>query len=90
MTISSRTVQPTRATTAVTSRMEPAAWSASVRRIPSKGGYRVPDASAPAGNALIGATLFANLTEDEREELLEYLAWYRTRRRSRADAARRH
>ncbi len=36
-TISSRTVQPTRATIAVTSRTEPAAWRASVRRIPSNG-----------------------------------------------------
>ena len=30
-------VQPTRATTAVTSRIEPAEWRASVRRIPSNG-----------------------------------------------------
>jgi hypothetical protein len=52
-------------------------------------GYRVPEASAPSGNALVGTALFANLTEDEREELLEYLAWYRTRRRSRAESARR-
>jgi transcriptional regulator with XRE-family HTH domain len=52
-------------------------------------GYRVPEASTPGGNALVGAALFANLTEDEREELLEYLAWYRTRRRSRAESARR-
>lgn len=47
-------------------------------------GYRVPDASAPAGNVQIGAALFADLTEDEREELLAYLAWYRTRRSTRA------
>jgi transcriptional regulator with XRE-family HTH domain len=52
-------------------------------------GYRVPDGSAPGGNALVGVALFANLTEDEREELLEYLAWYRTRRRSRAESGRR-
>lgn len=51
-------------------------------------GYRVPDESGPPGNAAIGAALFANLTEDEREELLAYLAWYRTRRRSRAETAR--
>jgi len=25
---------------------------------------------------------YAELTDDERDELLEYLAWYRTRRRS--------
>ena len=47
-------------------------------------GYRVPNASSSAGNAQIGAALFADLTEDEREELLEYLAWYRTRRNTRA------
>ena len=29
----------------------------------------------------IGSALFADLTEDERDELVEYLAWYRTRRR---------
>jgi transcriptional regulator with XRE-family HTH domain len=52
-------------------------------------GYRVPEASAPSGNALVGTALFANLTEDEREELLEYLAWYRTRRRTRVESARR-
>jgi transcriptional regulator with XRE-family HTH domain len=45
-------------------------------------GYRVPgdsDASAARG---AGTTLFADLTDDEREELVEYLAWYRARRRS--------
>ncbi len=45
-------------------------------------GYRVPgDASANPAET-IGAALFANLTDDERDELLEYLAWYRARRRS--------
>ena len=51
-------------------------------------GYRVPgdgdgegNGSAPA--AAVGDALFADLTDDEREELLEYLAWYRARRRSR-------
>ena len=29
----------------------------------------------------MSAALFADLTDDEREELVEYLAWYRTRRR---------
>ena len=29
----------------------------------------------------IGSALFADLTEDERDELVEYLAWYRARRR---------
>jgi len=55
-------------------------------------GYRVPgdrdgpgDSSAPA--AAVGDALFADLTDDEREELLEYLAWYRARRRSRRGIA---
>jgi transcriptional regulator with XRE-family HTH domain len=52
-------------------------------------GYRVPGEAAGNGNGAIAAALFANLTEDEREELLEYLAWYRTRRRSRAGVSRR-
>ena len=51
-------------------------------------GYRVPDDSTPSGSAAIGAALFANLTEDEREDLLAYLAWYRTRRRLRGALAR--
>jgi HTH-type transcriptional regulator, competence development regulator len=45
-------------------------------------GYRVPGGDEPAGAATVGAALFADLTDDEREELLEYLAWYRARRRS--------
>jgi transcriptional regulator with XRE-family HTH domain len=52
-------------------------------------GYRVPDESSGTANDAIGSALFANLTEDEREELLEYLAWYRTRRRSRGRVSRR-
>lgn len=44
-------------------------------------GYRVPGKTA--GGETVGAALFADLTDDEREELLEYLAWYRARRRSR-------
>ena len=49
-------------------------------------GYRVPnEPDQPVGDA-VGAALFADLTDDEREELLEYLAWYRTRRRSRRAA----
>ncbi|MGD0862741.1 MAG: helix-turn-helix domain-containing protein [Candidatus Limnocylindrales bacterium] len=46
-------------------------------------GYRVPgepDHGVAANR--IGAALFADLTDDERDELLEYLAWYRARRRS--------
>jgi len=45
-------------------------------------GYRVPGVSAASPTETVGAALFADLTDDEREELLEYLAWYRARRRS--------
>jgi transcriptional regulator with XRE-family HTH domain len=47
-------------------------------------GYRVPGEAdrKPADSDAIGAALFAGLTDDERDELLEYLAWYRARRRS--------
>jgi HTH-type transcriptional regulator, competence development regulator len=42
-------------------------------------GYRVPAAPVqPAGGAL-SLALFADLTDDERDELVEYLAWYRAR-----------
>lgn len=53
-------------------------------------GYRVPDETDRDATATVGAALFADLTNDEREELLEYLAWYRARRRSvrRGDGAR--
>ena len=45
-------------------------------------GYPVPgEDKAPAADT-IGAALFADITEDERDELLEYLAWYRARGRS--------
>lgn len=45
-------------------------------------GYRLPGAAAvPAGDT-VAAALFADLTDEERDELLEYLAWYRARRRS--------
>src|SRR5687767_7325221 len=45
-------------------------------------GYRVPGEEIPNSTGTVGAALFADLTEDERDELLEYLAWYRARRRS--------
>jgi HTH-type transcriptional regulator, competence development regulator len=48
-------------------------------------GYRVPGASE-ASSPTVTAALFADLTDDERDELLEYLAWYRARRRSRLGA----
>ena len=49
-------------------------------------GYPVPNETDQATGDTVGAALFADLTDDEREELLEYLAWYRTRRRSKRKA----
>jgi transcriptional regulator with XRE-family HTH domain len=49
-------------------------------------GYRVPGETPPLPGDTVAAALFADLTDDEREELLEYLAWYRARRRSRRTA----
>ena len=46
-------------------------------------GYRIAGQASENSTDTWGAALFADLTDDEREELLEYLAWYRTRRRSR-------
>jgi Helix-turn-helix. len=51
-------------------------------------GYPVPGESNVNPIDTIGAALFADLTDDEREELLEYLAWYRARRRSSRGAER--
>ena len=45
-------------------------------------GYAVPGASDAVPGATVETALFADLTDDERAELLEYLAWYRARRRS--------
>jgi transcriptional regulator with XRE-family HTH domain len=45
-------------------------------------GYQVPVESAARPSDTVNAALFADLTDDERDELLEYLAWYRARRRS--------
>jgi transcriptional regulator with XRE-family HTH domain len=50
-------------------------------------GYQVPGESERSASEAVTAALFADLTDDETEELLEYLAWYRARRRSRAAAA---
>ena len=53
-------------------------------------GYRVPGIPDEPAADTVSAALFADLTDDEREELLEYLAWYRARRsgrRARADRA---
>jgi HTH-type transcriptional regulator, competence development regulator len=46
-------------------------------------GYRVPGDTDPNAAEGVTTALFADLTDDEREELLEYLAWYRSRRRGR-------
>ena len=45
-------------------------------------GYPLPDGSKGASTGTMTQALFADLTEDERDELVEYLAWYRARRRS--------
>lgn len=45
-------------------------------------GYRVPGDDATNTTDTVEAALFSGLTTDEREELLEYLAWYRARRRA--------
>jgi len=45
-------------------------------------GYPIPEVPNSPAATSIGAALFADITEDERDELLEYLAWYRTRGRS--------
>lgn len=50
-------------------------------------GYPIPGDASSTGGATLGSALFADLTDDERDELLEYLAWYRARRRSGRRAA---
>lgn len=45
-------------------------------------GHPVPDEPETTPTAAVGAALFADLTEDEQEELVEYLAWYRARRQA--------
>jgi HTH-type transcriptional regulator, competence development regulator len=50
-------------------------------------GYPLPHEPAREGAYTIGSALFADLSDDERDELLEYLAWYRARRRSGRGAA---
>jgi transcriptional regulator with XRE-family HTH domain len=44
-------------------------------------GYRVPGETAAANSNSLAASLFADLTPAETDELLEYLAWYRARHR---------
>jgi HTH-type transcriptional regulator, competence development regulator len=50
-------------------------------------GYPLPHEPERNVAHTIGAALFADLNDDERDELLEYLAWYRARRRSSRGAA---
>lgn len=45
-------------------------------------GYAVPGSSDATPASSVDTALFADLSDDERTELLEYLAWYRARRRS--------
>lgn len=51
-------------------------------------GYHLPAQSQSSESGTVSTALFADLTDDERDELLEYLAWYRARRRSRRAASR--
>lgn len=44
-------------------------------------GYPIPGDQGANTAGSVDEALFANLTDDERDELLEYLAWYRARRR---------
>jgi HTH-type transcriptional regulator, competence development regulator len=45
-------------------------------------GYRLPDGPNRNVQQNVRSALFADLTDEEQEELLEYLAWYRARKRS--------
>lgn len=49
-------------------------------------GYLLPDQPDKHPVRTVSAALLADLSDDEREELVEYLAWYRARRRLRAPA----
>jgi transcriptional regulator with XRE-family HTH domain len=48
--------------------------------------YRLPDQPDKHVVQTVSAALFADLSDEEREELVEYLAWYRARRRARPRA----
>ena len=49
-------------------------------------GYRLPDEADGNAGETLGAALFADVSDVEREELLEYLAWIRARRTGRRTA----
>jgi transcriptional regulator with XRE-family HTH domain len=44
-------------------------------------GYLVPGDSIGSGSSGVPSALFGDLSDDERDELFEYLTWYRARRR---------
>jgi transcriptional regulator with XRE-family HTH domain len=52
-------------------------------------GYPVPGDDAPVSVDPISAALFADISDDERDELVEYLAWSRARQRSSRSRSRR-
>lgn len=54
----------------------------------SLSGYVVPGVAETQAPVSVAVALFADLTDDERDELIEYLAWYRARRRSSASIER--
>lgn len=45
-------------------------------------GYPLPGVDASRDHARLGEALLADLTDEERGELIVYLAWYRARKRS--------
>ena len=45
-------------------------------------GYLVPGVSDASSSSGVTLALFGDLTDDERDELFEYLTWYRARRRT--------
>jgi transcriptional regulator with XRE-family HTH domain len=45
-------------------------------------GYLVPGDRDDSAMTSVGAALFADITDEERDELLDYLAWFRARKRS--------
>lgn len=52
-------------------------------------GYLLPVESGASGSIGVTSALFGDLTDDERDELFEYLTWYRARRRISSRRSRR-
>lgn len=46
-------------------------------------GHPLPGVDTSRDHDRLGYVLLVDLTDDERDELIEYLAWYRARKRSR-------